>query len=712
MKRIQVAVIAWLLLLMLILPQLTLAAGPGISNIVVLDCTSTTATIFWTTNTTSDSRVNYGTTTPLSKHKDDSEDVTHHYITLESLKPDTKYFFAVESDGERSPANPSEYYSFTTLAPTDYSITLDNACGVCGELVIEPDGDRRCGEVIGVTAVVAAEGKYHVCWDSRTATAVVPGGTFTATGPGSYILAFYMPEAKGGSHKVYLVNQVYADPAKDTYDTFEVFPSVKIEEIDPEDKDSMKGPVGTEVIIHGYGFDASQSIRVSFEGTVIKTDKADTVGSWDVSYTIPATPGGASTFEVEAKEGTVWVCWVSKYFTVTPKITVTPSSGRVGQAIEISGTGFKSEEEGIEVTFDGEMVKPITYPDVDEHGSWSAVIPVPPLQGGGYPIGASGESTRARDVEGIEGFTVSPGVWIEPPGLAYYVGETITVAGGGFEPGETGIKVYFEGQVVASDITAEIDGSWESSFVLPASTYGENTVWALGDVTARVETILTTKAKIESISPVEGAPGDSVTLSGSGFSANEELTVTVGGVAASGSMQTQSNGNVNITFRVPKGSAEGKQTVVVTDEGGVTATAPVDFTVKEKTISTTPLPISPEDNTLRSGEVTFHWQGVTGGTGYTYTLEISKTAGSGNIWSKSGIEESSYTLAEEEALPKGTYYWRVKIVDDYDNESAWSDSVEFTVSPIPTWVWVVVGLVVLVVLMVVAYRETKFKVTK
>jgi hypothetical protein len=101
-----------------------------------------------------------------------------------------------------------------------------------------------------------------------------------------------------------------------------------------------------------------------------------------------------------------------------------------------------------------------------------------------------------------------------------------------------------------------------------------------------------------------------------------------------------------------------------------------------------------------------------GGAGYTYIMEISTTAGSGGILSKSGITVNSYTLTDDEALPKGTYYWRVKLVDDYGNESAWSDYIEFTVSPIPTWVWVVIGLVVLVVLMVVAYRETKFKVTE
>jgi hypothetical protein len=226
-----------------------------------------------------------------------------------------------------------------------------------------------------------------------------------------------------------------------------------------------------------------------------------------------------------------------------------------------------------------------------------------------------------------------------------------------------------------------------------------------------VETTLTVKARIESISRDEGAPGDSVSLTGSGFSSNKKLTVTVGGKNADlGDVQSsQTNGNVNITFRVPKGSPEGKQMLVVTDEGG--ATDQVDFTVTKKTLSTTPLPISPEGK-VRSGEVTFHWQGATGSTDYSYTLEINTSAGSGNIWSKSGIEESSYTLTEEEALPKGTYYWRVKIVDDYGNASAWSDSIEFTVSPIPTWVWVVVGLVVLVGLMVVAYRETKFKVTE
>jgi len=705
-KRIQATIIAGLLLLMLLLPQMALAAGPGISNVLVQDITSTSATITWTTNTSSDSRVNYGTITALGQYKSDSNNVTNHSVPLTGLNPDTKYYFEVESanaSGTSIDNNSGIFYSFTTLPA--YSITLEPACGVCGELI----DVKTCNEVIGVIATVGAVGIYHVCWDSRAAwdstkaTGVV--GTFKATTAGSYTLVFFLPEAKKGNHTVYLTTETYVELKKAT---FEIFPSVKI---DPE-----KGPVGTTVTLNGYGFDYPQQIQIKFKDAVITPSapvlKADAKGSWTFSYTIPATPAGGYTFEVQVMEGTpaAPVTWVLKYFKVTPEITA-PSSGTVGRPIEVSGTGFASEEEDIEVTFDEEGVKTNTPIVADENGSWEATIVIPPLQRGTYTIDASGELTRAHDVTGIKGFIVGAGILVEPS--LVYVGATITVAGGGFLPGETGIKVTFEGKVVAADITAEIDGSWESSFVLPASTYGENTVWARGDVTARVETTLTTKAKIESVSPVEGgAPGDSVTVIGSGFSASKKLTVIVDGKTVTGDLgTTKSNGDVVVTFKVPASTPSGAQTMTVKDEGG--ASADVTFTVKQKVLPT-PLPILPQDESkLRSGIVTFEWQGITSSSEITYTLEISETAGFTSIFrSRPGIEELSTQLPKEYALPKGTYYWRVKAVDDYGNESLWSDSSSFTASPIPPWVWVVVGLVVLVGLMVVAYRETKFKVAE
>jgi len=549
------------------------------------------------------------------------------------------------------------------------------------------------GDEIEVTATVEAAGTYRICWNSRTPDSVKE--TFTASAAGNYTIEFPVPQATKGTYTVYLTAEDYSELASAE---FVVSPLVQI--------DTKEGPVGTPVTLSGYGFAASQEIQVKFKGTVIQTTTANTAGTWDISYTVPATSAGGYTFVVEFKEDAVWYDLVGKYFEVTPEITA-PSSGTVGHTIEVKGTGFASGEEDIKVTFDEVVVKE-NIP-ADGNGSWTAIIAIPPLQRGSYTIDASGELTRARDVPDVS-FSLSAGVLVEP--TSAYVGDTITVAGGGFATGETGIKVTFEGTTVASGITADPDGCWDSSFVLPASSFGSHTVSASGDVTKpAVTTTLNTKAKIEEISPVEGAPGDSVSLTGSGFHGSQQLTVTVAGIAVSGDMQTLTNGNFVVNFQVPGGSPGGKQTLVVTDVGG--STDSTDFTVTEKVL-TTPQPISPVNNTkFRSGDITFRWGGVTGGSDITYILQISNSPDvSTYVWSKSDIETSSYILPEEEALPKGNYYWWVKAVDNYGNESPWSDSSAFRVSPIPIWIWVIVGVVVLVGLMVVAYRETKFKVTE
>jgi hypothetical protein len=504
-----------------------------------------------------------------------------------------------------------------------------------------------------------------------------------------------MPEAVRGPHTVYLVHSTYAQAANAT---FEVLPYVRIS---PEE-----GPVGTNVTFNGNGFASSQQIQIKFNGAVMASTTAGSSGGWTTYCTVPATPGGGHTFDIGPQDPDV--VWLSKYFKVTPQITVTPISGIVKQTITVNGTGFGKDESGIQITFDGKVVKQNIY--ADEDGSWpaaglgSGTIAVPAVQSGRYAIDASGTTTRARYVPDVD-FTVTPGIWVDP--ISAYIGDTITVTGGGFALGETGIRIYFDGiDVTPTAIAANMSGCWQSSFALPTSIFGSHTVSASSDITGLAGATVNTKARIQGINPAEGSPGDLISLHGDGFHSSQRLTVSVGGVAAPEELYSQSNGNVDISFHVPKGSLEGQQAVVVTDEGG--ATNSTYLTVTEKTLSVTPLPISPKGSTLRSGMVAFRWQGITGDTGYTYTLEIS---GQGSTWSKS-IAESTYSLTQDEELGKGTYHWRVKIVDDYGNEGAWSESVEFSVSPIPTWVWVVVGLVVLVVLLVVAYRETKFRVAE
>jgi hypothetical protein len=558
-----------------------------------------------------------------------------------------------------------------------------------------------CGDSMEATATVDLAGTYRICWNSRTSANVK--GTFNATGAGNYTVEFLVPETVKGTYGVFLTREDYSELARMD---FVVIPYV---EIDPDE-----GPVGTEVAFSGSGFAASQDIQVSFLG-VATTGKANSVGSWTLNYTIPATPGSSYTFNVKYKEGTVWydLAGTATDFEVIPKITA-PGSGRVGQTIQVQGTGFGSNEQNIKVIFrrQGTTVDVVAKDNIpaDQNGSWQATVVVPAVQGGSYAVDASGPVTRAGDVPDVS-FTLGAGILIEP--TSAYVGDSITVTGGGFATGETGIRVTLDGQVAATGITARTNGTWESTFALPASAYGSHTISASGDVTRDAATgTFSTRAKIDNFSPTQGSPGDTVSLTGSGFSSNQRLNVTVGGLAVPGNMQSLSNGNVVINFQVPKGSIAGRQTLVVSDAGGATASA--DFTVTKK-ILPTPQTISPQSgSTLRSGEATFRWGAITGSSNnVTFTLQISNSPDVATyVRSLSGLQTSSYTVPQEEPLDKGTYYWWVKAVDDYGNESPWSDSSSFNVSPIPTWVWVVIGVVIFLVLMVVAYRETKFRITE
>jgi len=711
-KRVWAGIAAGSLLLILVLPQLALAlaAGPVISGVSFTVNEPTAANITWTTNNSSDSRVNYGTEPTSAAVVNivyDSTYVTSHSIRLEGLIPDTTYYFEVEStnpSGTSVDNNGREYYSFKTSPPPVgyYLITLSPVCGVCGEMVEA----GRCGEIIEATAIVSASGSntYHICWDAPAAWAAtsLTGAvdTFTADGAGTHTSTFYMPEAAKGIHKVYLTDNTYAKKAEADY---EVRPSARLA---PD-----KGSKGDAVTLNGYGFDASQPIRVKFNDEVIATATANGKGSWTASYPLSDTPGGGSAFKVEAQEGAgLWVNWVTKDFEVIPKVAVTPTSGKVGDPIQISGSGFGSKEKDIKVTLGEELWTEVTT--AGEDGSWTVTAAIPPVEKGSHIVGASGRSTKARDVEGVD-FIVDAGISVDKT-LAH-VGDTINVEGGGFGPKEPGVRVYFDSTPVSpSTIHVDSNGSWESSFTVPTSTYGPHTVSASGDTTSiPVTTSVNTQARITGITPDRGAPGDLISLTGDGFGGSKQLTVRIGGVAAPDSRQSLSNGNVDVSFHVPNTGTEGTLQLVVTDGE---ASASDEFTVTTKTLSTSSLPVSPKGGTLRSGNVTFDWQGVPGGSDftYTYTLEISQNTTFANSWSKSRIPESSYTLLGDEGLPNGVYYWRVKITDNYGNEGPWSAPAEFRVSTItiPTWAWVVIGLAVLIVLMVVAYRETKFRITE
>jgi hypothetical protein len=93
---------------------------PVITSVQSAPITHSSATITWTTDEISDSRVKYGTTSEsYTKEVFSAADVTEHNIPLEGLSASITYYYVVNSTDLSGNPNESEEYSFnTTSVPT------------------------------------------------------------------------------------------------------------------------------------------------------------------------------------------------------------------------------------------------------------------------------------------------------------------------------------------------------------------------------------------------------------------------------------------------------------------------------------------------------------------------------------------------------------------------------------------------------------------
>src|SRR6185295_16434809 len=95
-------------------------APPVISGVAASAITTSGATINWTTNEASDSRVNYGRTAAYgSSTPQNNSDVTSHQVALSGLTANTTYHYRVRSRDPAGNLALSGDFTFVTLSGTD-----------------------------------------------------------------------------------------------------------------------------------------------------------------------------------------------------------------------------------------------------------------------------------------------------------------------------------------------------------------------------------------------------------------------------------------------------------------------------------------------------------------------------------------------------------------------------------------------------------------
>lgn len=542
-----------------------------------------------------------------------------------------------------------------------------------------------------------------------TITGLTAGNSFKITWDGdAYKLGvvdtggsvfFVVPESYGGQHVVSVESPTGSVIFNGNYI---IVPHIAI--------DPNNGASGTTINIAGHGFGVSEkNVAVTYDGTIIKSGiAADEKGSWSTSF--PAPPSGKGTHAIDASgDITKGSDVADKNFSVSAVVKMDPVAGGVGTLVTITATGFASAEGGIKVLYSGKEVRSGITAEVS--GSWSTSFSVPPSTRGSHIVDALGNTTAATDIPDMI-FTVAPAVSVNPVSGA--VEDDIKISGSGFANNETSIEVTFDGKTLERNILADDTGNWSVNSKVPACSSGPHTINAAGKITPATDitTATFTTQSVLTIVPKSGNVKDELRVTGSGFNAGKDFSVSFdNNPVASGSVNE--SGSFQVIFKAPGGKS-GSLNITATDTKGTTASTTFAM---ETTPPEVPKIASPRDGAtvgfMGDTKIAFKWSDVSDPSGVSYDFEVSDQSNFvKSIFSHEKLTDAKYTLTEAEALPNGEYYWRVRAVDGAGNASDWTPAAMVKVGFVTTGTLVFIGVGIVVLLILIAVLPRVFKKKK
>ena len=309
----------------------------------------------------------------------------------------------------------------------------------------------------------------------------------------------------------------------------------------------------------------------------VKTIEIDEGGEFSSHFDVPATlSDGIDDEAVSSGTYYVYVTYyykstdveahgieaVAEFTVITGDITLDVDKGVVGTEVEITGEGFDAHED-ITVEYDGGEVDIESGDDAtDIDGGFELTILVPESTAGDHTITVIGDdSSTAAEAE----FTVEEKITISP--ASGVVGDTITVSGTGFGR-RVDFSIFFDDvEAIASETTGS-DGSFKVTFAAlvrgPASydveaEDGDGNADKVKFTIAPVWTI----PNAVSLSSTSGYVGSEVVVSGTGFQADQPISISFGEELAK-TASTDSYGALTASFTVPVRIA-GTYKVVVSD---------------------------------------------------------------------------------------------------------------------------------------------------
>lgn len=287
----------------------------------------------------------------------------------------------------------------------------------------------------------------------------------TSDGIGTFTGTFVIPSLPLG---VYVVNAT--DDTPNSADTnFEIITeSINLV--------PSSGIVGTVVNVEGIGFVANELISFLYRGDPITADNAPVISDISGSFTgiITIPPSGQPPSFIEATDESLNTD--SKVFDLQTNITLSSSSGRVGDIITITGNAF-FEDETVSTTFGGDSITTIPpVPIVDSLGRFTATFVVPEKPEGSYSIICIDTNLAAAGFD----FDIEPKLVLDP--ISGSVGSSVNIVGTGYSSFASFNVLFGNEEIIVLTVDTDVNGSFNDDFIVPDLPLGIHPVECGGEV--------------------------------------------------------------------------------------------------------------------------------------------------------------------------------------------------------------------------------------
>jgi len=286
----------------------------------------------------------------------------------------------------------------------------------------------------------------------------------TTTTVGSFTnVTFTVPASVRGSHIVRAQDAALNSATA----TFTTLPKVTLT--------PATGGVGDTPLASGTGFAAGSAVTFYMDDVLITgaTATTGTTGSFtNTPVTIPA--GYRGDHPLKAQDASLNVAIAT--FTITQKITITPTTGSAGTTVTVAGTGFDASK-GITITYGGTSVT--TTPaavNTGATGSFSGVtFNVPAGVATTYSVVASdGIYSASASFVATASATISQTTSATSPG---HVGMSLVISGTGFKASPATVTItYATDPVTLATVPTDANGSFSATVTIPASEGGQHTI--------------------------------------------------------------------------------------------------------------------------------------------------------------------------------------------------------------------------------------------